>query len=92
MKIAFKDYKTLESFQKVVNTKDGHRDAFFTNLLKFFQDSGTDSIQKQPIQEFIGACKTISVAYKDFIKPGSDKKRFLDTLSGNLKTIIGSGI
>ena len=92
MKIAFQSDKELESFQKVINTKNGHRDEFFNNLLKFFQDTNRDSIQTQPVQEFIGACKSISEAYKDFIKPNSDKKKFLDSLSGNLKTVIGSGI
>ena len=92
MKVAFKDGKELESFQRVVNTPVGHRTAFFTNLLKFFQDSKTESIQIQPIQEFIGACKSISSAYKEFIQPGSNKKYFLDTLSGNLKTIVGAGL
>ena len=92
MKVAFQNDKELESFLKVINTKDGHRDEFFNNLLKFFQDTNRDSIQTQPIQEFVGACKSISVAYKDFIKPNSNKKNFLNSLSGNLKTIIGSGI
>ena len=92
MKVAFKDDKELASFQRVINTKNGHRDVFFNNLLKFFQDTGRNSFQTQPVQEFIGACKSISTAYKDFIKSGSNKKNFLDTISGNLKTIVGSGI
>lgn len=91
MKMAFPSYKDAKEFQKVINSK-GRAD-FLKNLETFFSVTKLDTVNQDIVQEFAGAAKSLNNAYKDFIKNGaSGKKKFLDNIGGNFKTIAGSAI